>query len=247
MKALVIALSLLAGQAWGAVAANTVALWTLQNSLADTSGNGYDLAGSAAAYSNSLSCVQTYSLGPLGSNKRQGNSSVATAMAADDSWTVEGYIYPTSTGTQFFWCWGDGLGNFGGVNIVAGKVKYVRNDADKIVSVASVSANTCYYVAVVASSSSAVALYLSPANSISQTADNTVSEANAGVWNTGGTFTVGDLGFLPNVVPYTGYISGVRVSNVARTSFPTADPTAFISVNSPYMKQWQGIFVTPKW
>lgn len=210
-----------------AIAAGTVALWNLENSLADSSGNGYTLTntGNTQFVSTPTAYQGTYSAGPYSGGNYLSSSAARTAMAGTTTWTVEFLFYPTNLSAQKMGVTcstSPGADEFL-INILpSGAIRFVFDETDVFDSAAGViGLNQWNYIAAVCSGTSAkvyaCAAGGTPALVINQTSSRTS-------FPTAGEITFGCMSWLPSFLPASGcYIDGVRVSNIAQSTLPTVD------------------------
>lgn len=249
MKALVIALSLLAGQAH-AVADNTVALWTLDNVLTDDSGNGYTLtmAGTVPFVTTPQPYQGTHQAGAFSAANYLQNAGARAALSGSTTYTIECYVNTSSLAAQQQFM---SIGAAAGDSLVLaittdGRAKFVTDDANVYQSAAGVIAiNKNYYFAIVVAGTN-LKIYCNEAGTtLTKVFDNT---ATSPAFPTGGDIYIGvyfpTKSFLPMA---NGFVDFVRFSNIARTDLPTSDALAVSTQLSPYILNSNSPRMMPLW
>lgn len=237
MKALLLAFCLLAGNAWS-VAANTVSLWNLNNSLGDDSGNGYALAqvGVVPFVTTPTPPEGTHWAGPWDQVNYARSSDVRVALSNSTTYTIECYMHSTTLALQQQFLT---AGSVAGSSIVLavttdGRAKFVTDDVNVYQSAAGViTANTTYYFAVVVNGTN-LKIYVGTVGAVPTVVVDTTATSPG--FPTGGFVNVGVYGLAPSFLPASFmYLDSIRISSVARTSLPTTDGNPQIN---PY--QWNG-------
>lgn len=247
MKGLLLALVLVSGQAWGAVAPGTVALWTLDNVLTDSSPNGYTLSmtGTVPFVTTPTPPVGSHAAGVFGGAQYLESANARTALNGATSYTIEGYVYfSTLPATRIF----SSVGGSTGDSIVLaslanGTFRFVMDDVRVHDTTAGVfTTATWYYWAVVASGTN-IKMYVGlPGVTPTKVKDEADADPS---FPASGSIVLGALSFSLGTLPLdNGYLDNIRFSNIARTNLPTMDGASQIS---PYQRNSNSNWVSPLW
>lgn len=208
------------------IAANTVALWKLNNALTDDSGNGYDLTqvGTVPFVTSPTPPEGTHMAGTFSGTQYARSAGARTALSGSTTYTIECYTHSTSLAAQQQFMT---AGSVAGSSIVMavttdGRAKFVTDDVNVYQSAAGViTANTTYYFAVVVDGTN-LKIYVGTVGATPTAVVDTT--ATSPDFPTGGNVNIGVYGLTPTFLPAVNmYIDAVRLSNVARTSLPTVD------------------------
>jgi len=207
-----------------ATATGTLALWKLNGNLLDSGPNGYTLIDAGSTPFTSVGCpLINQSAGVMSDiNFLQGSTALETDMSDEPTLFFEGYFDLNSLGNQpvIFFVMINGLNTWMQV-LTNGDIKYQFNVATMSAGASTISTGTCYYFAVVLIDGGTSKLWVSQADSISQTEVDTASfgTSDATVTN----FVIGR--FLPVAsFAVNGYVSNFRVMNIEPDTLPVFDP-----------------------
>ena len=201
----------------GVLASNTLAFWSLNNTLADASPGNYTLAYAGTPFTfmlNNCSGLGTYQMGP--NCTVQSPPAFNTAFSNQSQWTIQGYYYAAGTlPNQDIYLLETNSGTYS-LYINGGGFFEASDGINAIISAFPVAPGECYDLGYTASGG-VDTLYLN--NALQGLASSTVS-------NTG---TVNE--FL--LETSGGFLDSWRVSTVAYGSFPTTDGPACSPTISP--------------
>jgi len=201
--------------------ANSLAVWDFENNYSDSTPNGYNLTvNNSVPFSTTNGVVHgVRSVGPFAGNAL--NATVGNSLIGTSGWTIEGYFETGSTVAQYVLCAGGTVGDHIAVYFYLGTLALIIDDTVRINSTA-ISINTKYYFAVKSTASNSISLYWNLASDASATLIGTWTGAGDGNFPANGQVLLGANAWSPAVQAYGGYLDYVRVSNIARTSLPSA-------------------------
>ncbi len=222
MRSLILVFVFLTKLTWGVCAPNTVSFWLVPGypDVTDPCG-GYTATKVGTPASGSF-CASSPSYGPFTGNtsRYDAPASFRTAWeAAGAANTVESYVYLTSTAVQQVpYRWTDTAAvwelNITATTPASAEWRRFAGGFSGVATGAVLSVGVCYHIATTLSGN-IMAIYLD--NVLKQSAAVTAMSGTVTEWSFGG--EDGGAALL------SGLISGFRTSNIARTSFPTIDPS----------------------